>query len=468
MRGDRPDNNAERNDASATPDSPLERAASRKQIPRGLALRRQEASAAAQARDRESVPSPLPNRASATARRIEQRLTVISPRRVAPEPNRAQYFVLPQAGAAKKRGYGGIISFAICVVLPVLVATIYFCFFASDQYVAEFRFSVQDTSSNSVSVPSGLQSVLGTTPASSSNNNYLVADFLTSRETVEELQKRIDVTRLYSKSGIDWWARFDASKPIEQFLPYWQSMVTANYDQVTGLATATVRAFSPNDALLIANTMVKLSEELINQIANRSQRDAVRFAETEVEKAQARLKEQRAKLTDYRNRVGVIDPTSSVAASNSSLVQTQRANLAQLETQLATYMKQNLAPNAPVIVTLKNQIKATKDQLAATEADVGKGVNGAALSQVVGEYEQLNLEVQFAQNMVTSTMAALDTARANAASQHLYITPYVRPSLPQSATYPKRLLSISAVAALAFALWTIMLLIVRSIRERFS
>ena len=36
-------------------------------------------------------------------------------------------------------------------------------------------------------------------------------------------------------------------------------------------------------------------------------------------------------------------------------------------------------------------------------------------------------------------------ARANAASQHLYITPYVRPHLPQSSTYPNRPLAILIV-----------------------
>jgi capsular polysaccharide transport system permease protein len=304
--------------------------------------------------------------------------------------------------------------------------------------------------------------------ASSSNNNYMVTDYLTSQQVVEELQRRVKLESLYSKPGIDWWARFNRTQPVERLVQYWKGMVTAQYDMITGIATAEVRAFSPQDALLVANTLVTLSEELVNQVANRSQQDAVRFAQQEVDKAQDRLKRFRAQLTAYRNKFGVIDPTTSVAASNSSLTQTQRANLAQLETQLATLISQRLAPNAPAVVGLKNQIKSTKEQLAKTEADVGQGLNGSALSTIVGDYEQLNLEVQFAQAMVTSTMQALDQARANAAAQHLYITPYVRPSLPESSTYPRRFLSIATVGALAFAFWLIGLMIVRSIRERFA
>jgi capsular polysaccharide transport system permease protein len=243
-------------------------------------------------------------------------------------------------------------------------------------------------------------------------------------------------------------------------------MVSAHFDQVTGIAIAQVRAFTPEDALLIANSLVTLSEELVNRLASRTQNDAVRFAQNEVTRAEERLKNIRAKLTEYRNRVGVIDPATSMVASNSTLVQGLRATLAQLEMQMQTLRFQNLQPNAPAMITLQNQVNSTKAQLASIEGSVGRNKTGDALSAVVAEYEQLDLERQFAQNMVTSTMAALDTARASAAAQHLYITPYVTPSLPESSMYPRRILSIFTVAGLALIVWLIGLLIGRSVFER--
>jgi capsular polysaccharide transport system permease protein len=258
---------------------------------------------------------------------------------------------------------------------------------------------------------------------------------------------------------------------MEKFVAYWQKMVTSNYDMVTGIATAQVRAFTPDDALLIANSLVQLSEALVNKIANRSNVDAVRFAEAEVLRAQERLKIVRANLTQYRNKVGVIDPATSVVASNSTVQQTLQASLATLETQLTSLLGRNLAPTSPAVQTLQNQIKATKDQIAAMGATVGTGkdrADGAALSSVVAEYEQLELERGFAQALVTTAMQALEQARANAAAQHLYITPYVRPSLPESSVYPRRLFSIIVVGLIAFGIWVVALLTVRSIRERFG
>ncbi len=192
-------------------------------------------------------------------------------------------------------------------MLPIALATVYLAFFASNQYVAEFRFAVKDaTMQSTTQATSNLISAIGGSGGSVAYDNYLVADYLLSRQATEELQQRINVTQLYARREADWWARFDPSQPMEKFVGYWQSMVTAHYDQVTGIAIARVRAFTPEDALLIANSLVTMSEELVNRIANRAQNDAVRFAQREVERAEERLKAIRAKLTEYRNRVGVI------------------------------------------------------------------------------------------------------------------------------------------------------------------
>ena len=444
-----------------------------------IARRRERIAARAQAHPESAgLPQSLIDQLPATRRerptvvstsdRIEQRLTVTPLRQVPRTDEAVDGQIVPSRLRAQVRqNYGEKIWFVLSVVLPVAVAAVYFAFFASNQYVAEFRFTVKDATMQSTSAAtSNIISMIGGSGGSLSYDNYLVTDYLLSRQATEELQQRINVTQLYARPEADWWARFDPSQPMEKFVKYWQSMVTAHYDQVTGIAIAQVRAFTPEDALAIANSLVTLSEELVNRIANRTQNDAVRFAQREVERAEERLKAIRAKLTEYRNKVGVIDPASSVIASNSALVQALRGTVAQLETQLQTLRLQNLQPNAPAVVTLQNQINSTKEQLATIEGSVGRNKSGAALSAVIAEYEQLELERQFAQAMLTSTMAALDAARASAASQHLYITPFVRPSLPESSLYPRRILTIVTIAGLALIVWLIGLLIGRSVFER--
>jgi capsule polysaccharide export protein KpsE/RkpR len=298
-----------------------------------------------------------------------------------------------QSAEVKRSGwkYLTLATFVLIVIVPTICATAYYSWYASNQYVAEFKFMVKDNSAVATAGAGGLLAALGQSLASTNTENYLVSDYLTSRQAVDDLEARIKVSRLYAKPEIDWFSRFDSSLPTERFVTYWQKMVTSHYDQITGTATARVRAFSPEDALLIAQSLVTLAEELVNRMGSRAQSDRVRFAERELERVQERVKKIRLQLMEGR-------------------------------------------PNA----------------------------EGGANANLL-----LDMERQIGQNLLASAMQGLEQARASAAAQHLYITPYVRPSLPASATYPRLFLDPFIVAAIAFAVWLALLLVFRSIFERF-
>jgi len=201
----------------------------------------------------------------------------------------------------------------------------------------------------------------------------------------------------------------------------------------------------------------------------RPRRDAVQYAEREVQRAQDRLTEVRAELSLYRDTEAVIDPTSNVVASNTTLAQTLRATLVQYQTELAALTRQNLRASAPAIVAIQSRIHAAKQQLAEVEAQVATAkVGGRPLSHVVAQYEKLDLERQVAQNILTSAIQSLEQARVNASVQPLYITPFVQPARPESSTYPRPVVAILTVGLACFFLWTIGLLIVRSIREHLA
>jgi len=153
-------------------------------------------------------------------------------------------------------------------------------------------------------------------------------------------------------------------------------------------------------------------------------------------------------------------------STNVALVLQLQNNLVSLETQLQTQTASDMDVSGPTGRLLRAQIVATRQQLAQVQAQVAHNSDGArALADVVGRYEELSLEQQYAMNMVVQTMQALDIARANAVAQHLYIVPYVAPSLPQKATYPRRGLDIVLGALCCFGFWLGGLLIVRSIQD---
>lgn len=363
-----------------------------------------------------------------------------------------------------------LLSFALCVLLPLIAASIYYFAIASDQYVVEFQYTVREGKSGSPSsMPSlqGAASLMGM--ASSAVDDYTVTNFVTSRQAILDIQKKFDLRSMFSRDEVDYFSRLPADAPIEKFSTYWQRMVSASYDQITGIGTAQVRAFSPEDALKIANTLLSLSEELINKISNRPQLDAIRFAEADVARAEERLKQARLAMTQFRNTEQVIDPQSSVVTSNANLSQTIRATIAQMETELATLRKGRVAASGTLVSSLEARIKAAREQLAVVESQVKETQHGNnPLAQVVGRYEELTLEQQFSQSMLQSAMTSLEQARAYALAQHIYVSPFVYPSLPQSSTYPRRTLSVIVVGLFAMLLWMTGTMIVRSIQEQLN
>lgn len=378
-------------------------------------------------------------------------------------------FELPRR--RKRRPIGGYISFVLCVLLPTILAGVYYFVFASDQYVVQFRFAVRDTSTavSTSAATSDLTSMVGISSTSNPTENYMVTEFMTSQQAVEELQSRIKLRELYSRPFIDFASRMDASAPIEAFSRYWKNMVTAQFDQVTGIAWAEVRAFTADDAYLIAKTLLSLGEDLINEVAQRPQREAMRYAEAEVARAEDRLRKVRAELAQYRDKTGLIEPNSSVVMANATVASTIRSSLAQIQTDMAVLRKQGVGGNAAQMQTLQTRLKATEEQLKAVENQISTATSGeSSISQAVARYEQLDLERLFAQNLLTSTMQSLEQARSNAATKRIYVVAFVQPALPQVSTYPRRYVATLTVAIACLLLWTIALLVGRSIKEHLA
>jgi capsular polysaccharide transport system permease protein len=293
---------------------------------------------------------------------------------------------------------------------------------------------------------------------------------MTSRQAVQDLQQRIGLKERYDQAYIDFWSRLSPSAPMERITRYWRTMTKVEYDTVQGTSSAEVRAFRPDDAYLIARALLALGEDLINEVAQRPQREAIQYAQAEVKRAEDRLKAVWAELSDFRNKSGVIDPVANLVVSNATVAATIRSTLSQMQTEITTLRKQGLSANSSTIQSLQTKLKATEEQLKEVEGQISKTKQSGDMSigAIVARYEQLDLERQFAQNMVTSTMQSLEQAKANAAAKRLFITAFVQPAVPQISTHPSRLVAVLTVAAASLLLWTIGLLLSRSIKEHLT
>jgi capsular polysaccharide transport system permease protein len=343
---------------------------------------------------------------------------------------------------------------------PLLVALIYYGLLASHQYVTEFKFSVRGPSAMQDS--GGGSALIGGLVADA----FAVTEFINSPQMIAEVAAEVDVRRIYNAHGADFWARLGGSATREDLADYWRSVAAANFDMLTGIVTVSVRAFSPEDAMTVAQAVVRRADAMAFKMTERARADSVRFAEEEVRRAESQLQTARTRLRTFREKEKVIDAGRSATASSDTLGRL-REELSRMRAELST-MTPHLAQTAPQVQLLRSRIKATEDQIVALSTNVGDveaSRDTAVNASVMAQFESLNTELQFAEKGYAAALEALQRARANADRRTTYITLFVEPSKPETSLYPRRVHSILLVGLVASALWCLGLLVVSSIRD---
>ncbi|MDE2563317.1 MAG: capsule biosynthesis protein [Sphingomonadales bacterium] len=352
--------------------------------------------------------------------------------------------------------------FGLFVVLPTLLAAIYYLLITPDIYVSESRFVIKSSDERRPQL-SGLASFIvsnGLSNGQEQSNEIL--EFIRSRDALADLQKQIDVRKRF-EFGHNFIAGFPplfSDKSFEALYKFYGNMVGAGLDPETGTAVLTVEAYTPKDAYTINENLLKLSEALVNKLNVRAESQAIAEAQKQVNIASDRAKQASLKLTNYRNQSDLIDPAKQAAGVlevSYGLLAKRAAMQAQLDTMLRD------TPRNPGIPTLRNQIRAISAQIGQQQGSV-VGTSGGIASKL-GNYEDLTLEQKFANESLTAANAALVQARADAQRQKFYLERIVDPNTPDSSRLPHRLMNIITVAVTALCLYFIGWMLVVGILE---
>ncbi|AMU04870.1 hypothetical protein A2T82_00670 [Burkholderia cenocepacia] len=351
--------------------------------------------------------------------------------------------------------------FALTVVLPTAIATLYYGLVASDIYVSESRFVVRSPQRQSQTSLVGML-LQGTGFSRAQDDTYPVIDYIQSRDALTELNHGNYIADAYGNHG-DFVSRFHRffDNSFEALWKYYgKHVVSVEFDSATSITTLQVRAYSAKDAAQINESLLTLSERLINRMNQRAANDTVSFAQQQVDIAAAKSKDTAASLAAYRNSYAVFDPErqsalqlQQVAGLQSQLYAAQ-AQLLQLEA---------IAPKNPQIPVLRTNIAALQKQIEGTTGGVVGSKN--SLSDKAARYARLQLDAQFAEKQLASALTNLENAKAEAEKKQLYLERLVQPNTPDVAIEPKRLKSIFEVFALGMIAWGVLSLLLAGVRE---
>ena len=328
----------------------------------------------------------------------------------------------------------------------------------------EFRFALRTVEPVRNEIGTIFQGVV---PSPIGADSHAVVQYIGSRDIIDDLERTLDLRAMFSRAEGDWLAQLQLPVPIEELVRYWKNQVDAFFDVTNGTIAVRARAFTPNDALKLAQGILASSERLVNELSARARHDTLRNSQKEVRRAERRLKTALARLRDFRDREGIIDPRKTAEATQ-ALAGRIRDEVVRAETELAT-VRHYMRTDAPSAKMLEARIQSLHSQLRSVESEVTNTEKSRSevLSQVINSYEQLENERMFAEKAYQHALEALDRSRINADRQQVYIAGFVQPRLPEESLYPRRLRTVGAVLSLCCVVWLIGNFTVQTVREHF-
>lgn len=297
--------------------------------------------------------------------------------------------------------------FLTTVVLPTLLASIYFGFLASDVYISQSQYVVRSPDKPAAS---GLGILLKSVGFSNAGDEiFITHDFVKSRDALRALNDQGQVQRAFGSSTISIFDRFDPfgwNQSFEDLYDYYGGKVGIEHDATSSITTLTVKAYRAQDAQRINERLLELAEGLVNRLNTRGEVDVLGYAQREAREAEVEARRASQALAAFRNTKGIIDP------ERQATVQLQLVSKLQDEVigaRLQLQQLQALAPENPQIPLLRTRIAGLSRQI---DSELGRAAGGnRSLSASAVRYQRLVLDREYADKRLTAAMASLQEAR---------------------------------------------------------
>ncbi len=330
-------------------------------------------------------------------------------------------------------------------LIGAVLATAYWLLIASDRYVSEASVIIRKTDSVAAPTPD-LSMLIAGIAAVNRNDQMLLREYLLSVDMLKKLDAELNLKAHYGDWGRDWVSRMWLTD-MEWFHRHYLSRVAIEYDDYAGVLRIKAQAYDSATARAIADTLVREGERYMNQLGHELAQTQVNFLTTQVDLAQLRFQQASQRLLAFQNKKGLLSPQATAESLN-VLVAKLEEQRAQLQTQLASLPK-NLDRDHPNIVMLRQSLAAVDRQIGEEKAKLANP-GGKTLNITMEEFQRLQMEVTFTQELYKTALAALEKGRIDATRMLEKVSVLQTPTLAEYPMEPRRIYN--AVITLLFGL----------------
>lgn len=350
------------------------------------------------------------------------------------------------------------------VLVPMALAIIYYSIFAVERYVSSSQVVVRQASSEGAAqqVP-GLALLMGGAGMTSREETVYLSQFIDSDNMLSVLEESLKWRTHYAEQRRDPLYWLDVAVSRERLLDFYRRLVTVHYDEITGLLSVKVEAFSPDFALQIQQIIIEESEKLVNEISHRMAREQMRFAEQELGIARKNYEDQRDRMIRFQSENNLLDAEAS-AESRSQILADLESTITKERAQLTALLAQ-LDPGSPQVRQQRNRLAALDKQLAVEKGRLVSAAPDGRLNVVAAQYRNLMLDVGIAEEAYKLSVSALENARIEASKKIRTLVTIVKPTKAEEAVYPNRLYNLFTIFIVLLLVFGIVRFILASIED---
>jgi len=353
--------------------------------------------------------------------------------------------------------------FVWVVGVPMILALLYYSLFALDRYVSTAQVAVRQVGNSEAPQIPGLAVMLsGLNPTSREETLYL-REFLTSQDMLNVLQQKINWSEHYAGRWRDplYWLSGDAQR--EDLLEYYRRLVTAHFDEQTGLLSVSVEAFDPRFAEEVLKVMLGESERFVNELSHRMAREQMTFAQSELAKARAAYEERREDMLAFQSNNSLLD-AEATAKARADIIAELEANLTKERTTLKG-LQATLSANTPQVRQQRNRIQALEQQLAAEIQRLVSQKDGDKLNVVASRYRNLTIDAAIAEEAYKFAVSSVESARIEASKKLRSLVTVVSPNVPDRAVHPDRTYNLITIFIALLLLYGIARFVIATIED---
>jgi len=359
---------------------------------------------------------------------------------------------------------------SIFMLLPLTILMLYYFLLVSPRYESTAILTLKQNDSSMV--PDMSLGILGGMSQQSSTNDYLLINYILSTGMLKELNKQYNLKKIYQSNSIDFISRLSSSANQQDFLDYYQNMVSAEFNLEASMITLSAQAYTPSEAKKILTGIIANSQNAVDNISHTLAAQRMHFSKNQMDFARNKALKEQQNLLEFQNKYGIVDPESSILAV-SEIINSLQLELAQTESEL-TALQAYLNDRAPEIKAAQQKIMALKKQIAKEKTSLLSVDDQSAkhtlnidqeLNQVTYKYSWLKLNAEFSLSEYTAAMQSYEVAKMDTLKQQSYLVTIVEPTLPDDPSYPKTWYNLLTLLIILLAIYGIGRMIITIILE---